>query len=367
MKLTNIARLRLVSQQVGGSLLKSPQQVVAWMGAVQAQDFPMAKWAIGLRLAGGTQAEIEAAFNRGEILRTHVLRPTWHFVSADDIDWLLALTAPGIKTALRSRHKSLGLDDQIFTRSSAIIENSLGDGQHLTREALAEKLAAANIPIDENRIAHLLMHAELDGLVCSGKILHGKPTYALLSERVARRSPLSVEEALAKLATLYFSTRSPAALQDFSWWSGLPTPQARHAFELVKADFHVEFIEGRSYCFSDSSSAPPPAEDTAFLLPAYDEFLISYQDRTAALPGEYFNTAVSSNGVFRPTIVVNGKVAGLWKRTVVKKELKLEYDFFANANVSLNTVEQAAAHYLRFLTDPPGLRSTNDYPRSALG
>lgn len=328
MNLADISNIRLISQQIGRSKLKTAKDIVGWMGAVQAQDYAMAKWAIGLRLPGSTDQVIENAINNGEILRTHLLRPTWHFVSADDIYWMLELTAPKIKESMRSRHKQLGLTDAIFTKSNSIIEKALRGGKHLIREELLVEIGNAKIVLDGNRVSHLLTRAELDGIVCSGAIKGGKQTYALLDEWIPKTQPLNKEEALAKLAKKYFTSRCPATFQDFAWWSGLPINTARYALEMVNSDFISEAIQEQIYWLPNSYSLPKEDKDHVYLLPAYDEFIISYKDRSAALSFEDRTKTISDNGIFRPTIVVSGQVAGIWRRTIKKDKVFVKMVFF---------------------------------------
>ena len=161
MELTELGNLRLMNQQISRGKIKTAGKLVGWMGAMQAQDYGMAKWAIGMRVPGSTDKSIETAIDKGEILRTHLLRPTWHFVSASDIHWMLLLTAPRIKAAMSSRQKQLGLTQAIFTETITIMENALSGGKHLTREALITELKQAKIAVDENRASHLLARAEL--------------------------------------------------------------------------------------------------------------------------------------------------------------------------------------------------------------
>jgi hypothetical protein len=320
------------------------------MGALQAQDYGMAKWAIGVRLQEATDRTIETAISKGEIIRTHLLRPTWHFISADDIFWMLALRAAPIKVSLRSRDKQLGLSEDIIAKSNTILANVLQDGKHLTREELLPELTKAGIPIDENRASHLLVRAEMDGLVCSGAIKDRKQTYALLEERVPKADLPSREEALAKLAKIYFRSHGPATVQDFSWWSGLSGKDASQALEMVESDFHSETIEAQTYWFSNHHSLSPSNNGTVYLLPAFDEFIISNADRRAALPYQSFSKAVSNNGIFHPIVVVNGQVTGIWKRTIQKGKLLVETLFFEPPEKAIQRlVEEAARKYGNFL------------------
>jgi hypothetical protein len=344
----DIVNIRLRNHQVKDSKCGAAQEVVAWMGAMQAQDYAMAKWAIGVRLPGSTHRVIEAAIDAGEIIRTHLLRPTWHFVSADDIYWMLALTAPRIKAGLKSRHQELGLDDTVVGKSNATLEKALRGGKHLTREELVAELGKAKIPTNDNRASHLLSRAELDGIVCSGATKGGKQTYALLQERVPKTKSLTQEEALDKLAYKYFASRGPATLQDFVWWSGLPMSEARRALEMVKGRLISETSHTQTLWFTDGVSTSDTK--SVYLLPAFDEFIIGYRDRSAALPLENHNKAVSDNGIFRPIIVVNGQVMGIWKRTINKPTVIVETELFQPPHrTTTNLIEKAAVHYGHFL------------------
>lgn len=324
----NIANLRLVSQQIIKTKFKSPKDIVRWMGAMQAQDFNMAKWAIGVRLKNAKEQNIDAAINSGEILRTHLLRPTWHFVCADDIHWMIKLTAPRIKSSMKGRNKQLELAENVFKKSNLIIEKVLRNGNHLTRKELLNEINKAKISTENNRGSHLLMNAELDGIICSGKMKEKQITYALLSERIVNPKPFDKQEALAKLATKYFESHCPATLQDFIWWSGLSVTDAKLALNLIKDHFISEKTHSEEYWVSDSLSFPKKFKESIFLLPAFDEFLISYKDRTAAIIKEHHSKAFSNNGIFWPTIVINGFVAGIWKREIKKNQLDIEVNLF---------------------------------------
>jgi hypothetical protein len=345
-----IANLRLLNQQVSGTKFKSPEDIVSWMGAMQAQDYAMAKWAIGVRLPGCTEKEIEAAIDRGEILRTHLLRPTWHFVSSDEIFWMLELTAPHIKSSLKSRWKQLELDQKTIIKSNKVIERTLNANGQLTRDELFDKLEKEKIKTGKQRGVHLLLEAELEGLICSGKRKGIQRTYALLEERVPDKIKFPREEALGRLAQKYFSSHGPASQQDFVWWSGLPVKDARQAIEMIKQDFNSEKMDSQVYWRENSLSGSSKFKPSAFLLPAYDEYLISYKDRTAALNFEHHNRTISFNGIFKPTVIVNGQVAGIWRRIMKGEKVFIETDYFQIPDKSLQTsIEMKSAEFGSFL------------------
>ncbi|HTX80460.1 MAG TPA: winged helix DNA-binding domain-containing protein [Longilinea sp.] len=350
MSLANIAAARLISQQIAGTKFRVAKDLVDWMGAMQAQDYAMAKWAVGIRLPGSTERVVETAIDNGEILRTHLLRPTWHLVSANDIHWMLELTAPKIKASLKSRDRELELSEAILTKSNTIIEKTLGGGRTLTRDEIIDELKKAKIATGNNRASHLLVHAELDGIICSGAIKGRKQTYALLEERVPQKKRLTREDALTTLAKRYFSSLCPATLQDFTWWSGLSAGDAKRASEMVKSDFILETIDSRIYWVTHSFSFPKTDNESVYLLPAFDEFIISYSNRAASLPFEGKRKAVSDNGIFRPTIVVNGQVMGIWKRTIKKDKVLVETSYFQKPDKPMKgKVEQAALLYKHFI------------------
>jgi hypothetical protein len=345
-----LAKIRMASQQIGGTRFKNAKNVLEWMGAMQAQDYSMAKWAIGIRLSNSTDKEINSAMDNGDILRTHLLRPTWHLVSNENVYWMLELTAPQIRASFSSRHIQLGLTKTILKKSNSVIEKALRGGINLTREELIAELGKEKIATDENRASHLFAWAELDGLICSGAIKSGKQTYAMLEERVQKKKPFNKDEALATLAKKYFASRCPATLQDFVWWSGLNVRDARHALDMISREFIPEKIDSQ-ICWVPSSYAGQKAiHESAYLLPAFDEFIISYRNRSAALPFENHKKTISSNGIFRPVIVINGQVQGIWKRTFSADKVTVDAELFESpSKVVRNRVEIASEEYGRHL------------------
>lgn len=346
----DIALTRLYSQQVAGASFTSPGKLVSWMGAMQAQDFAMSRWALGIRLPGITESAIDASLDKGEVLRTHILRPTWHLVSADDIYWILELSAPQIRALSKARHKELELDETVFSKTNKLIEKALTGNKHLTREELAGILGKAKIEASNDRGSHIMFRAELEGIVCSGSNKNNKQTYALLPERVPKKKSISREEALAKLARLYFTSHCPATLQDFTWWSGLSITDARAGLETIKKELNEETIGDDTYWLPDSFSFPKKDKTIFHFLPAFDELVISYRNRTAILDLEEQKTAFTANGIFKPVITENGKGIGLWKRTLKKDTVIIETSFFEKAKIpALKNIEQAVSNVGAFL------------------
>jgi hypothetical protein len=311
--IADIAYARLHNQRLSASSVTRPEDVVAWLGAVQAQEFVGSKWALMLRLRQSTHAAIDRAFAAGRILRTHVMRPTWHFVAPRDIRWMLELTAPRVRKVLASYDRRLGIDAAVVARANRAIAAALRGGQHLTRPELRAVLQESGVAADgTQRLAHLSMHAELDGVICSGALRGKQFTYALLDERVPEAPSLTRDEALAELTRRYFTSHGPAQLQDFVWWSGLTTADARLGLEMSQAHLAEEVVKGKTYWSSRSRREIPRPERAACLLPLYDEFLIAYKDRSASIDAAVWRPVITRDGFSAP-IVVDGRVVGGWR------------------------------------------------------
>ncbi len=233
---STIAQLRLQNQQILRSKFATPQEIVAWHGAKQAQDYTHAKWAIGLRVPDATDQTIEQAIDTGTILRTHIMRPTWHFVAAQDIRWMMRLTAPQIVRLGLALERDLGLDAATFRRTNDVIVKALEGGHQRTRKELAEAIERAGIMTNSSRMVYIMFRAETELLVCNGSRRGKEHTYTLLDERIPPSPMLTREEALAELARRYFTSHAPATVQDFSWWSGLKVSDARAALDMIKSE-----------------------------------------------------------------------------------------------------------------------------------
>ena len=317
---------RLQNQHLIRSTARDPATVVASLGAMQAQDFSGAKWAIGLRAPACHDANIEDAFNDGRILRTHVLRPTWHFVAADDIKWLLGLTAPRVRANNAYYYKQLGLDAKVFARSCAMISRVLEGGQFKTRAELAIALKRAKVPADGLKLAYIMMHAELDGVITSGPRRGKTFTYALLDERATTARTLDRDEALAELVKRYFTSHGPATIRDFVWWSGLTVKDAEAGIDAVKPKLQQETIDGRVYFSAPSRAAAAPKGCLALLLPNYDEYLIAYKDRAPVIDSSRAaaNIVARSNGAFPHHLIIDGTLAGSWRREIKANSVMIE-------------------------------------------
>ena len=332
----HLAHLRFRNQQISGTNFTNSEELVSWMGCMQAQDYGMAKWAIGCRLIGVTDAGVEKDFNEGKILRTHILRPTWHFVSPRDIRWMLKLTGPKIKAFTKSHHQKLGIDYAVLKRSKTIIEKALVKNDRLTRKELQSSLAKGKVNTDDERAGFLLLDAELDGLICSAGRKGKQFAYGLLDGIVPEYKIPTQEESLAELTRRYFTSHGPATVNDFSWWSGLSLTDARTGLGMNKKVLISEDINGQTYWFANLSSIANIKSRDIYLLPAFDEYFISYKDRSAFIEPGIIKEVMTRNGIFYPIIVQNGKIIGVWKRTTEKGRIWIKLNLFDSANKSLS-------------------------------
>lgn len=358
----NISSLRSFNQQITVTKFKTAKEIAGWLGAIQAQDYNMVKWALGIRLQNSTEIGINNEIDSGSIIRSHLLRPTWHFVSSDDIYWIQELTAPQIKSTLKYRDRQLGLTDTIFRKCNKIFEKTLRDRNHKTREELIKELINAKIEVDNNRASHIFLRAEIDGIICSGKQKGGRPTYAILAEWVPIKNRTYRDEALKELALRYFSSRGPATVQDFTWWSGLSSGNSKLALELNKSDLIYKTIENKTYWFVDSSDMTKPINKKVFLLPAFDEFLISYRDRSASLLSVDNKKTISDNGIFYPTILMGGQIIGTWKRNIKGNRIFLTLNLFKTDNPDFGKIyRESTAGYSKFYNKETDIIIQSDY------
>ena len=337
---------RLVNQGLAGSRLRDPQEVASWFGAIQAQDFQGAKWAIGLRTKGLTDAAVERAFDEGSLLRTHVLRPTWHFVTAADIRWLLALTGPRIMARMSPYHRQLELDHETLRRARVLLTRALCDG-FLTRRQIGAELERSGMKLTPERLLHVLMLAEVEGVVCSGPRHDRQFTYALMDGRAPRTAPVGRDEALARLAARYFQSHGPATVADFAWWSGLSLREARAAVDmagLTMASDALVSANGRARRRRSEATTPP-----AWLLPAFDEYLVAYKDRQA-IHGRH---APDSGDSLSPTVIVDGLAVATWR--VRRQDAGVSITVVPRGRLSrdhLARIRSAASRYGEFIGRP---------------
>lgn len=323
MTLAGIVQNRLYNQQITCSSITTAVDMISWFGAIQGQEYAQAKWALGLRLPQLKDKDLEAELSKGTILRTHLLRPTWHLVAAKDIRWILELTAPRVHAVNAYHYRQSGLDKAVFNQSIDIMAKALSGGQQLTRMELNEALSIHGIASEGGRSTAIMMYAELEGIICSGARKGKQFTYALLEERAQDAILLQREEALALLSRRYFLSRGPATLADYATWSGLTLADCRKGVQLIDDLLQEAVIDGVTYYYSKDLPSLNRSTSMVQLLPIYDEYMIGYKDRSAYHQSK--NEAIQKGSfTFDNIIVAGGQIAGTWKRTFKAKHIELD-------------------------------------------
>jgi hypothetical protein len=299
------------------------------MGALQAQDFTAARWAIGLRTHQGTHQQVDQAIREGTILRTWLMRGTLHFVSAKEVRGILVLLAPRLIAASALRYRQLELNNKTWNRSRKILLRALTDQPEMTRPELYAALERSGISTKDQRGIHILRHLAIEGQICLAAPRGKQPCFTLLERRVPAEPLPHRQESLARLTQRYFQSHGPATEQDFAWWAGLPLKVAREGIALVDSQLQKAQVAGTDYWHIHQGS-PPPKPTGSFLLPGFDEFLLGYRDRHLVLPPQYASHIVpGNNGIFLPIVVIRGRIVGSWRRKAVKKRIQWEFAPFA--------------------------------------
>jgi hypothetical protein len=347
---TDVARLRLHNQRIAYATIEKASDVVAWLGAVQAQDYLGALWAVGLRMRNAFEADVERAIADRTIIRTWPMRGTLHFVAAADIRWMLELLTPRVTANIRQYlRREFDLDEGAFARSKDLFARALQGGKQLTRDAMYDVLEAGGVSASQ-RGRHILTCLAQGGFICFGAREGKQQTFALLEEWAPAARRMARDESLAEIAKRYFTAHGPATLQDFAWWSGLTTADATAGLEMAKRSLVQENINGQTYWLASSIPAANDPSPTAYLLPAYDEYTVAYKDRSAALNPKYAKLPNYGHGIFNPTIVVDGQVVGTWKRTLKKDSLAISPSPFAKLKrAEIRAIAEAANRYGKFL------------------
>jgi hypothetical protein len=333
-----VAHRRLHNQHLSGPALPDPAAVVRHLGASQAQEYAMAKWSLGQRSAGADDAAVQAALDSGAVLRTHVLRPTWHFVAPEDLRWMLALTGPRVRQLGRYYERQAGIDDELVGRATAAVAEALRGGNHLTRPEVQGVLSRAGIEAGGIRLAYLVMAAELAGVVVSGVLRGAQRTYALLDERVPPTALLDPDEALAELTRRYFVSHGPYTAKDFSWWSSLTLTTVLRGLAMLGEELASAEVDGVDYWFAPGDEPPRDPPPTVHVLQGYDEYGVAYtQGRSAANIAGLSIAPANTNQVIQP-LVLDSQVVGWWRRVVGRDELVAE----PHLAVTLSPAEQHA-------------------------
>jgi len=351
MNLETIGKLRLKSQLLNHQRFIRPKELVTYMGAMQAQDFTGALWSIGLRCGKATLKTVEQAIKKREIIRSWPMRGTLHFVAADNLRWMLKLLAPRVIANSAGRHRQLGLNDEIFLKSQHILEKHLADGSPLMRHEVYRLLEEQGISCTGQRGIHILGHLARLGYICHGNHIGKQATYVWLDSWIAQTEEIDREEALAKIARIYFYSHGPATLQDFVWWTGLKVVEAREAIHLIRAELLERQVANGTFWMRAELLDTVLPKEVVTLLPGFDEFILGYTDRTVVVGSQYLSKLIpGNNGMFMPTIVIDGQVSGLWKRTITNKRIEISIFPFENfGKDTLDLVKAEAECYGAFM------------------
>jgi hypothetical protein len=343
--MTELLHRRLHTQHLCGPALAGPTEVIGWFGAMQSQEYAAAKWSVAQRASDIDETAMQRAIDDGAILRTHLLRPTWHFVLPADIVWMQRLTAPRVNRFNGTYNRKVGLDDEVFARGNALITKALAGANHLTRAELKAILESGGIATDGLRLALIMMRAELDALICNGVMRGKQHTYALVSERAPDAVELAPDAALAELTRRYFTSHGPATVRDFVWWSSLTATQVRHGLQMLEGELVSEEIDGRTYW-----SAPPrrsvvaAGSPTVVLLQVYDEYIVSYTEGKEHLDrAGVLRAAIDNQLRVLHAITIDGQIVGTYKRTVTKKALTVDATILVPIDDAQRQAVQAAA------------------------
>lgn len=348
MPVTDIASLRLQHQQLIKTSFKKPQDLVAYFGAMQAQEHAHSKWGIGVRLPGSTDAAIEKAIHNKTIIRTTVFRGTLHLVAAADVRWMLQLIAPSIKARMGSMMRKLEMDEALLQKTSQHIAKALQGGNHLTRKELIILLEEKGINTDDHRMNHIIYHAAVNGIICNGPLSGKQFTYTLLDEWLPGTTTFDKQTSLVTLAKRYFISHGPATLADFAQWAGLSVTDANAGLEGAQSALKSLEVNNTTYWMAPGKKQTPP--DTALLLPAFDEYFIGYKDRSTLIDMQFAKKVMTINGIFNPLMVSNGQITGTWKRTFKKDSVAIVTDPFKPLKkAGLKAFEPAAQQYADFL------------------
>jgi hypothetical protein len=350
---SRITHLRLHHQGIASVRTDTIAETVARLGAVQAQDYHASLWAVGLRTSDATEADVEAAITRGEIIRTWPMRGTLHLVAAADVRWMLTLLASRVIALDAARQqREYGLDERLAGHCAEVVARALEGSRRLTRSALYEVLESAGIATGQQRGLHILGLLAQQGVLCQGPREGRQPTFALLHEWAPQARELPRDQALAELAQRYFRSRGPATLQDFAGWSGLTVTDARRGLQAVAAQLQKADLDGRDYWFAANQEQPQPAA-AVHLLPAFDEYLIAYKDRSAMLEPALARRVIGINGLYSPAVVIDGRVAATWKRTISKEPMALQLQPLRVLNkTELRAIGSCVRRYGQFLGRP---------------
>ncbi|HYR08707.1 MAG TPA: winged helix DNA-binding domain-containing protein, partial [Longimicrobium sp.] len=329
-----------------------------WLAAVQSQDYGPAKWSLGERSRGAVDADVDRAMAEGAILRTHMLRPTWHFVLPADIRWMQALTAPRVHAQNAYYYRQTGLDDGVRTKARRLLVDALRGGNHLTRGELQRVLEREGIAAKGLGMAYILMDAELDCVICSGPLKGRQHTYALFDERVPDGPPRGRDEALAELVVRYFTSRGPATERDMRFWSSLPLADIQRGLEMAAPRLEHREIEGRSFWSAPHEEATRVPSPRVHLLQGLDEYFVGYGESRGFCDQSGVRPSLVDRAIYNGALLLDSQLAGHWKRTLTKRAvtfqvaLRMEFD-----DAQMQALQAAADRHGAFLGLPASVQA----------
>ncbi|POY37031.1 winged helix DNA-binding domain-containing protein [Solitalea longa] len=329
MTLDSLINYRLHNQLLTRKPFNTIEETVEWMGALQAQDYPAAKWALSTRWKDCTNSQIEETVNKGTIVRTWALRGTLHLVTTKDIGWMIDLLKPGALSRSKSHFKSLELTDTVLAKAEKIMEHLMTDGIQVSRKDLFAELEKNHISTKSLRGIHILYWASFQKIICHGAMNEKQFTYRLLSPLLQDQTSLTKEECLAELAKRYFFSHGPATLADFVWWSGLNLTDAKKGLEIVKPLLASQVINTETYWFQPDLPAIENNKNSLFLVAAFDQYFLGYRNRELVIEKSFMPKVATVNGIFNPLILFNGGVIGTWKRALKKDKVIVELNPFS--------------------------------------
>lgn len=310
----NPVSIRLLNQQLAAPQFHTPTEVVDYMGAMQAQEYRMMRWAVAMRTRRPSHRAFKEAFDNGQIIRLHLMRGTWQLVSAKDYWMMLGLCAPkaiAVTKGWMSSNK-VSIPNEELMRVRDILAHTAAEGGSVTKEDFVRALDVKGIRMDDHRLSYHIRMAEMAGTLCSGELLPMKATYALTTNKVGPRTEMDRDEALMRFTCKYFQSRQPATLEDFVWWSGLNMNDCRRGIALLGNCIHVEKWNGREFYMTGHCRTRGFRKGKFLLIPPYDEYLISYKSRDIVLPSEYRHHAHNNSGIFQPIVAFDGTICGNW-------------------------------------------------------
>jgi hypothetical protein len=352
-----VARRRIRNSRLTGARFAAPDEGVQWHLAMQAQEYGPAMWSVGQRSKGLRETDVDRALTEGTIVRTHVLRPTWHFVAAGDVRWLLALSGPRVQQGNAGRYRQLGLDARTLARAEKVIASALEGGNRLTREELAAVLERKKLDREGQRMPYFLMHCELEAVICSGGRKGKQQTYALLDERVpAGGTRFDREEAVVELVRRYLTSHGPATVKDLSWWSGLTMTDIRAALDSIADEVGSDEVDGLTiWSASSERRRRAPAARGAHLLQTYDELVVGYTESRfhGDAAGELARQAWSDRSFPTGVLLLHGRIGGHWRRTIEAKRVRVAMHTYTKvAAADAEALESAAIRLGRFVGLP---------------